>query len=163
MHLGLLSRKLSPHYIGPFLIEAQINPVTYRLKLPSHMHISPSFHVSLLKPVIWGPLDKGEADPSALVAVEVEGSPAYRVRSLLDSRKRGGKIQYLVDWEGFGPKEQSWVLGSDILNSKLIREFHRSRPDHPAPRRPGRPCGSRVRRPSSLLLPTGQAPGGGYC
>ncbi len=42
--------KLSPWYRGPFTVQGQLNEVTNRLNLPPQYHISPSFHVSLLKP-----------------------------------------------------------------------------------------------------------------
>lgn len=48
---------LTPRYTGPFLIQAQVNPVTYKLKLPPHMHIHPVSHLSFLKPVIQGMLE----------------------------------------------------------------------------------------------------------
>lgn len=40
----------SPRYIERFTVQRHLNEVTYRLNLPQHYRISPSFHVSLLKP-----------------------------------------------------------------------------------------------------------------
>ncbi len=50
LRLRLPCKKLSPRYEGPFKIIRQITPVSFRLALPAHYRISPTFHVSLLKP-----------------------------------------------------------------------------------------------------------------
>ncbi len=113
--------------------------------------ISPTFHVSLLKsftdPLL--PRSTEHKIPPEVAPNET----IYTVKEILDSRRRGGRLQYLIDWEGYGPEERSWANKDDILDPSLINDFHQAHPDRPAPRGRGRP-----RRRSRA---SGDARGGG--
>ncbi|KAK3557749.1 hypothetical protein QTP86_000300 [Hemibagrus guttatus] len=130
LRLKLPCRKLSPKFVGPFEIIRQVNPVAYRLRLPASYRICPTFHVSLLKPAhpsAGGSMACEEPPPP----LDIEGSPAYQVRALLDSRWVQSRLQYLVDWEGYGLKERSWVDAADILDPSLTEDFHNNHPTKP--------------------------------
>ncbi|KAK3548493.1 hypothetical protein QTP70_013327 [Hemibagrus guttatus] len=151
IRLRLPCRKLSPRFIGPFTILKQINPVTYKLLLPPGYRIHPTFHVSLLKPHYPSvspstePGDRAAEPPPPLL---LDDGTAYKVKEILDSRRRGGRLEYLVDWEGYSPEERSWVARDDILDPNLLEAFHTAHPHRPAPRGRGRPPRRRGPRPS---------------
>lgn len=126
--LRVESRKLAPRYVGPFKIIKKINPVAYRLLLPSALKIHPTFHVSQLKPVLCSTLHPNRAPTPALRIVD--GHPAFTVRRLLKCRQVRGRTQYLVDWDGFGPEERTWASAKDILDPSLIKEFHQAQREH---------------------------------
>ncbi|KAI5090260.1 hypothetical protein C0J45_20395, partial [Silurus meridionalis] len=137
LRLRLPCRKLSPRFIGPFRVIRRVNEVSYQLDLPPRYRIHPVFYVSLLKPFrapATPPPEVGGDPPLP----DILGQPSvYAVREVLDSRRRGCVLEYLVDWEGFGPEERSWVPRQDVLDPALLVDFHAAHPLRPGPR--GRP------------------------
>uniref|UniRef100_A0A3P9IQC1 Chromo domain-containing protein n=1 Tax=Oryzias latipes TaxID=8090 RepID=A0A3P9IQC1_ORYLA len=131
-------RKLHPRYIGPFPITRVINPVAVRLDLPRSMKVHPVFHVSKLKPAQDSPLQPAPTPPPA--PRMVDGGPVYTIREILASRRVGQGIQYLIDWEGYGPVDRQCVTERHICDPSMIARFHRLHPDQP---RRG-PSGSRT-------------------
>lgn len=63
----------------------------------------------------------------------VDGGPVYSVKTLLAVRNRGRGRQFLVDWDGYGPEERSWVPASFILDPDLIVDFYDRHPQLSGP------------------------------
>ncbi|XP_061668967.1 uncharacterized protein LOC133496901 [Syngnathoides biaculeatus] len=134
--LWMESHKLAPRFVGPFMISKIINPVSVSLRLPRSMRVHPTFHVSRLcpdRPSSLAPLAKTPRHPHM-----VDGGPVYTVHRLLSSRRRGRGFQYLVDWEGYGPGEPSWIPSHFIVDLSLIEDFHAAHRDAPGPSGAGR-------------------------
>ncbi|XP_031693959.1 uncharacterized protein LOC116376722 [Oncorhynchus kisutch] len=89
-------------------------------------------------------------------------TPTYAVRSLHDSQCCGGRLQYLVEWEGYSPDECFWGPVADIPTSSIAVVRPAPRPwDHP----PGRchlAAGAARRRGGGIttVIPT---PSGARC
>lgn len=96
--------KLDHQYIGFYTILWQINPVVFELHLPWFWKIPPIFHLSLLKPL----LNDSFPCQHPQVWVQVQDHKEYAVQDIMDSQIHRGSLYYLIDWEGYGTKENSW-------------------------------------------------------
>ena len=124
------TRKLNPRFVGPYTVSRIISPVAVRLDLPPALKVHPVFHVSQLKPVVTSSLSPPVTAPPP-PRVLADGDPVWTVRKLLAVRRRGRGFQYLVDWEGFGPEDRSWVPQSYLADPSLLDDFYRDNPDAP--------------------------------
>jgi len=55
------------------------------------------------------------------------------VEEILDSRWRGGELQYLIKWKGQSLEERTWENRSEVVKGvpKSCKEFHQKHPDAP--------------------------------
>ena len=88
------------------------------------------FHVNMLKPYSSSAIpNRHQAPPPP---IEIEGEEEYEVEKIQDSRIYRGKLQYLVKWKGYGPRDMTWEPRENVSNAKeLVEEFHRKYPRKP--------------------------------
>ena len=56
----------------------------------------------------------------------------YEVETILDSRKQGCTVQYLVKWAGYSDLWNLWEDWDDLANTRdKILDFHRLHPNKP--------------------------------
>ena len=127
-------KKLDAKRLGPFTILAKLSPLVYRLQLPPTLSIHPVFHVSLLDPYTPNPFP-GRTQPPPPPFIAEDGGEEFVVKAILDSRRVRGQLQYLVDWEGYGPEDRSWEPEALVAPTAplLTQSFHTRYPHKPSP------------------------------
>lgn len=109
-------------WIHSLLLKLLTLSVSVHLRLPRSLKVHSTFHVSKLKPVKDSPLVPSSAPPLPLWFID--GGPVFTVRKLLGVCNRGRGKQFLVDWEKYGPEEQSLIPSHFIVDKSLIRHFY---------------------------------------
>jgi len=124
--------KLDYRRLGPFPIQQQVNPVAFRLDLPASMKVHPVFHVSLLEPYKESNIPGRKQPPPP--SIEVDTHEEYEVEKVLDSRRRRGKLEYLIHWRGYNINERTWEPAINVVGApQKVQEFHQRYPDKPRP------------------------------
>lgn len=129
------TKKLDYRKVGPFRITERISSHAFRLGLSrQYSKIHPVFHVSLLEPTVPNIIPNRTEAPPPPIQLEGDSEPEFEVSSILDSRKVGRAVQYLVEWKGYenDPTENSWEPISNLSNAmNTLRAFHEANPDKP--------------------------------
>lgn len=125
------SQKLSHRQLGPYVVERQVGPLAYRLRLPTSMRrLHPVFNVVKLSPAPDDPIPGRRASPPPPPVI-VNNRPEYEVEKILDSRLFRHKLQYKVKWKGYGIEDISWEPAKNVHAPALAKDFHRSHPEAP--------------------------------
>lgn len=107
--------KLNPKRYGPFEIINVVNPLAYKLKLPSSMKIWPVFHASLLHPYKETTFHR----PNFTLPLPelIDNEEEWEVEVIIADRKHYGKDQFLVKWRGYPTSDNTWEPRENIANA----------------------------------------------
>jgi hypothetical protein len=107
-----MADKFQPKYLGPFKILSKISSHAYKLDLPSSFKIHPVIHIRYLAREKTSEkfLKRNEGiRPPPIIVNEV---PQFLVDKIVKKRIRkfgkGFQTQYLVQWQGYPPEENTW-------------------------------------------------------
>jgi RNase H-like domain found in reverse transcriptase/Reverse transcriptase (RNA-dependent DNA polymerase)/Integrase zinc binding domain/Chromo (CHRromatin Organisation MOdifier) domain len=111
------SQKLDHLKFGPFSISKKLKFDNYELKLPPRMKIHPIFHISVLEPT------KNKETSEDVEAYEIE----FEVEKVLNQRTRKGITEYLIQWKGYEPEDNSWEPTENLNCPDKVREYQKDR------------------------------------
>ena len=123
------SKKLDNKCVGPFAIKEKVGPAGYRLKLPQAWRIHQVFNEVLLTPY-HPPSFPSQNQPLPPPATIEDDHLEYKVEVILDVKKVGQGVKYLVKWLGYPVEENTWEPWQNLTNvALLLWDFFLQHPD----------------------------------
>jgi len=124
-------QKLLHRQLGPFVVERQIRPMAYRLKLPHWMkQLHSVFNIVKLTPALEDLITEQRTEDH-LPPIVINREAEWEVEEILDSRWHQRRFQYLIKWKEYGHEHNSWKSASEVSTLELTAEFHRKHPGAP--------------------------------
>jgi hypothetical protein len=111
-----------PHFDGPYEVtKVNHKHSMVKLDLPNNPHIFPTFHMSQI--ILFTenddslfPMRQLNHPPPVMIDKEEE----YFIDRILNKRKCGRGMQYLVCWTGYGPEDNRWLPTSALLDCEAL-------------------------------------------
>ena len=128
------SKKLSAKRLGPFPIIRKVGKLAYELKIPpTWKSIHPVVNKSYLTSYMTSTFEQQSQKSDNRVVNPNNQTNVQEVEEILDSRWRGGKLQYLIKWKGQSLEERTWENRDEVVKGapRSCREFHQKYPDAP--------------------------------
>jgi hypothetical protein len=128
------STKLFPRCDGPYkVIKAHTESSLYTLELHPTRNKFPTYYTSELKLHVL--------NDSSLFPSRVHSRPGpvltpdslhkHEIESILDAQPRGHGYQFLIQWKGYGPKDNEWLLASLLEDCEALDIWYESGGDGP--------------------------------
>ena len=131
LRLPRASRKLSERWLSPYSIMKLVRTNAVELRLPWSMRIHPVVNISRVKPYRERLLGQPVTAPGPSNVTE-DREEEYEVESIVDSRYRGKRLEYLVHWKGWSDTDQTWEPVSNLGNAAAaVRNFPAAHPAAP--------------------------------
>jgi hypothetical protein len=118
--------KFMPRFDGPYTVtDTNCDMSTVTLNLPPTSRVYPTFHTSEVFPYNENDCSlfpsQELAWPGAIVTED--SVQEYYVNKIIDARKHGRGMQYLVHWLGYGPGEDEWLPGSELADNAALDDW----------------------------------------
>ena len=95
------------------------------------MKIHPVVNISRVKPYKECLEGQPIFKPSPVQVTE-DREIEFEVESIIDSRWKGRRLEYLVHWKGYSEEDHTWDPKGNLNNaSEAIKDFHHLKPNAP--------------------------------
>src|ERR1700731_2412640 len=123
------AKRLDNKWAGPFTIEETRGPWGHRLKFPRAWALR-----RVVNAWLWAalppPLFPSQNPPPPPPAMIEDDHLEYEVEAILDVKKVGRGVKYLVKWLGYPVEENTWEPRRNLTNISLsLQDFFRQYPD----------------------------------
>jgi hypothetical protein len=117
------SAKFMPQFDGPYpLTKAHATKSNYTLDLPNEPNRFPTFHASQLRKFV---ANDDDLFPSRKLVrpgpvVTPDGEEEWYIDWIINERKCGCGVQYLVRWQGWGPEDDRWLPSRELADLEAL-------------------------------------------
>jgi hypothetical protein len=126
--------KFFPQCNGPYrVIKSHPKSSSYTLELPAGCWDFPTYYASELKlhipndPVLFPSREHTRPGP----VLTPDGLQEHEIKCIINSRPRGRGYQFLVQWKGFGPKDDEWLRAGLLEDCEALNIWYKSGGDGP--------------------------------
>lgn len=104
------------------MIEAHPATSNYTLELPNSPNTFPTYHASELQRhnandvMLFPGRELDELGP----ILTKEGLEEYEIDKIVDSRWRGRRWQFLIQWCGYGRHHDCWLSGKEVADCEAL-------------------------------------------